>query len=705
MCGLWALGETINADSINYPTTDAGNNVACNGKFTSGRSKGIEPMSGIFISYRRSDIGAYAAGRLYDALAQRFGADHVFMDIDSLKGLAGLDFGRALEQAVTTCDVMIALIGPEWITATDGAEMRRLEDSDDWVRQEIATALARSDIRVIPVLMGEASMPKTEELPDDLKALARRQKYEISDSRWSYDVNELIDNVLAPLIGKPVRRFSRRMMALAAAGVAAGGSTVTAVVWAINDNRKNDDPSPPSPTPHPTEGPTSTEPTSTQEVSGEPTDTGLSFGEVPHPIFADQLVSDEDTSAWEDIGPRSATGVVLHRMEGTLQATDDDYRSGSNVNLMDYGVDHESGDIVRWNDPSGAPHAEDGVSANRTPHALSKIQNPSGDALGFLNDVGAATGDQVSVSNRDQISISISGELTDSVGDSCKEAVAALIAYFADLDQVPWDTFPKIPGKAYGFVRLHNQFDHESTCPGDIVGDATEDIIDQARDIMRSYQVFEPESAQLVFDRVRHPPFEDRPVAKPEGQGQDDLGTREMKGVVLHRMSAELRPTDSFMHEPAMMGLFDYGVGTEGIDGTEDDGVILRWNDPERRQSGWANGPWDNPPGNGRAFVETYGLDAINRDLVSISISGDYESPISEKAIEAVAKLCAYWADHTGIPWDTYPQNPATNLIFVYWHNEFAGSKPCPGSVVMDATPEIQARTSEILKSLKIVPG
>jgi len=241
-------------------------------RFTSevapGPSKGIEPLSGIFISYRRSDISTYAAGRLYDALARRFGRDRVFMDIDSLKGYAGLDFSQALDRAVTTCDVMIALIGPAWTTPTDAAGVRRLDDPEDWVRQEIATALARSDIRVIPVLMGEASMPKAAELPEPLKPLARRQKHEISDSRWDYDVSQLIDNVLAPLIDKPIWQPNRRVLAWSLVAVAASGSAVGAAVW-LND----DDPDPPGPTPDPTGTQMPAEPTSTQAAAGEATET------------------------------------------------------------------------------------------------------------------------------------------------------------------------------------------------------------------------------------------------------------------------------------------------------------------------------------------------------------------------------------------------------------------------------------------------
>ncbi len=243
-------------------------------------------MSGIFISYRRSDIGSYAAGRLYDALGRRFGREHVFMDIDSLKGHAGLDFSRALDQAVTTCDVMLALIGPEWLAAVDDQGTRRLDDPEDWIRREIATALARSDIRVIPVLMGETSMPRSEQLPESLKPLARRQSVEVSEHRWDYDVEQLIDNVLGPLVRKPTRLPNRRMVALSLVAVAASGGAVAAAVWLDDDPEES-----PVSTPEPTRTLETPEATATQvsptKITGDvptaPTATATSPPEEPTP--------------------------------------------------------------------------------------------------------------------------------------------------------------------------------------------------------------------------------------------------------------------------------------------------------------------------------------------------------------------------------------------------------------------------------------
>ena len=125
----------------------------------------------IFISYRRDDSARYA-GRLFDHLAARFGAKNVFMDIDTIE--PGEDFRTVVENAVSTCDVVLAMIGKQWLSLSDAQGGRRLDDPRDWVRIEIATALANSRVRVIPVLVRDASMPGGDQLPSDLKELAWR---------------------------------------------------------------------------------------------------------------------------------------------------------------------------------------------------------------------------------------------------------------------------------------------------------------------------------------------------------------------------------------------------------------------------------------------------------------------------------------------------------------------------------------------------
>ena len=157
-------------------------------------------MARIFISYRREDSGA-SAGRLHDRLREHFGRDNIFMDIDTIE--PGLDFTEAIERTVASCDVLIAIIGRQWLTSTDAAGQRRLDDPEDFVRREIATALRRN-IRVIPALVQDTSMPRAANLPDDLQPLTRRNAVELSDTHFHRDVDQLIV-VLDRVLGVPPR--------------------------------------------------------------------------------------------------------------------------------------------------------------------------------------------------------------------------------------------------------------------------------------------------------------------------------------------------------------------------------------------------------------------------------------------------------------------------------------------------------------------
>ncbi|MEJ2116805.1 MAG: toll/interleukin-1 receptor domain-containing protein, partial [Alphaproteobacteria bacterium] len=127
-------------------------------------------MTKIFISYRRQDT-LPIAGRIYDRLSGKFGAERVFMDIDSIP--YGVDFQGWLDGEVSKASIVLALIGAGWIDARDEMGRRRLDNPDDFVRIEIESALRR-DIPLIPVLIGGAPMPKAGELPETLRPLARR---------------------------------------------------------------------------------------------------------------------------------------------------------------------------------------------------------------------------------------------------------------------------------------------------------------------------------------------------------------------------------------------------------------------------------------------------------------------------------------------------------------------------------------------------
>src|SRR5690348_13239256 len=163
-------------------------------------------MSGqIFISYRRGDTAGYA-GRLYDRLHDRFPQNEIFVDVDMAPGI---DFIEEIEKNVGSCDVLIAVIGKHWLTAADEEGRRRLDDPEDFLRLEIATALKRG-IRVIPVLVDSASMPQRGELPDDLKPLTRRNALNISHDRFPADAERLISAVEQVLESARVERQRKR---------------------------------------------------------------------------------------------------------------------------------------------------------------------------------------------------------------------------------------------------------------------------------------------------------------------------------------------------------------------------------------------------------------------------------------------------------------------------------------------------------------
>jgi glycerophosphoryl diester phosphodiesterase len=131
----------------------------------------------VFISYRRQDT-AWPARQLYDVLVTELGADRIFKDVDNIE--PGDDFVERIQSAVGSCDVLLALIGPQWLTVTDANGGRRIDDPQDFVRIEVETALNRDDVRVIPILVDNAKMPSPQELPSGLARLTRRQAVEIN---------------------------------------------------------------------------------------------------------------------------------------------------------------------------------------------------------------------------------------------------------------------------------------------------------------------------------------------------------------------------------------------------------------------------------------------------------------------------------------------------------------------------------------------
>jgi hypothetical protein len=145
----------------------------------------------IFINYRRDDAIAIA-GRLHDRLAETFGPDNLFMDVDNIP--VGINFDEYLKGQVAQCDAMLSVIGPNWLIAKDETDQRRLDKPDDFVAIEIAAALAR-DVLVIPVLVDGTHMPKVSELPASLKPFALRNAIQVRNTNFGSDAEVLIAKI------------------------------------------------------------------------------------------------------------------------------------------------------------------------------------------------------------------------------------------------------------------------------------------------------------------------------------------------------------------------------------------------------------------------------------------------------------------------------------------------------------------------------
>jgi hypothetical protein len=203
-------------------------------------------MPRIFISYRREET-AYPAGWLFDRLEARYGEEQIFKDVDSIA--PGEDFVERITTAVASCDVLLALIGDEWLTVADEGG-RRLDNPKDFVRVEIEAALARK-VRVVPVLVDGAAMPEAEQLPPSLAPLSRRQALELSPQRFDFDTNRLLDALdkmvadgeVPPAPARPGR--SRRTLIAVGLAAAALLLLVPAVVYATRGSSDE----PPSGTP------------------------------------------------------------------------------------------------------------------------------------------------------------------------------------------------------------------------------------------------------------------------------------------------------------------------------------------------------------------------------------------------------------------------------------------------------------------------
>ena len=180
----------------------------------------------VFVSYRRDDT-AGRAGRLGDGLTTRLGAGNVFQDVGSIA--PGVDFEAAILGALEATEATIVVIGPEWARLTGSDAIPRLREPGDYVRQEVAAALA-SGQPVVPVLVGGARLPEAAELPDELTPLLRRQAIALRDDTWHEDVDGLVRRLQAEI--EPPRRRRRPVWLAAVAAVAVVLGGVVIALWA-----------------------------------------------------------------------------------------------------------------------------------------------------------------------------------------------------------------------------------------------------------------------------------------------------------------------------------------------------------------------------------------------------------------------------------------------------------------------------------------
>ncbi len=166
-------------------------------------------MPRIFISYRRADSQAIV-GRIHEHLARAFGPQNVFMDVVDIP--AGVNFRDYLAAQVTACDVLLAIIGPQWVSIAGEDGRPRLHDPDDFVRLEVASGLGSAHMRVVPVLIQDTPMPKTDDLPEPLADLHYRNAVRV---RYDPDFTRDMERLIAQIGGRQTR--IPRWLGLAAA--------------------------------------------------------------------------------------------------------------------------------------------------------------------------------------------------------------------------------------------------------------------------------------------------------------------------------------------------------------------------------------------------------------------------------------------------------------------------------------------------------
>lgn len=174
----------------------------------------------VFISYRRDDT-APAAGRVYDRLVQLLKKPNVFFDVSTIG--SGEDFVSRIESEIGRSDVALVFIGDEWLEIADAGGQIRLWQDDDHVRAEVRAVLERQ-LLVLPVLVGGARMPKAEQLPEDIRAITKRNALLLRHESFDGDTEDIVAAVLGEKT--KVRRWEDRGTFKAKIAYGLGGALI-----------------------------------------------------------------------------------------------------------------------------------------------------------------------------------------------------------------------------------------------------------------------------------------------------------------------------------------------------------------------------------------------------------------------------------------------------------------------------------------------
>jgi hypothetical protein len=154
-------------------------------------------MKNIFLSYRHSDTDA-SVGRIYDRLVQLTPRNHVFFDVSAVG--PGIDFEREIVTAMQASEIALFFIGDKWLGRETATGSARIWEDGDYVRTEARAALAINNVKILPVLVGGARMPRHDQLPPDIREIAARNALFLRHERFDDDA----ETIIAAIFGKSI---------------------------------------------------------------------------------------------------------------------------------------------------------------------------------------------------------------------------------------------------------------------------------------------------------------------------------------------------------------------------------------------------------------------------------------------------------------------------------------------------------------------